>query len=94
MLASFRFKGKIVGSIFKPDIITDYALFADMMIKNDALFDEKCRSCVLFPSCDGGCTDLRNTKEDCCIPAKSMLEDFLDIRYLLWAQSRGIDGLH
>ncbi|WP_314748702.1 radical SAM/SPASM domain-containing protein [Tannerella forsythia] len=87
-------KDKIVGSIFKPDVITDYALFADMMIKNDALFDEKCISCVLFPSCDGGCIDLRNTKEDCCIPAKSMLEDFLDIRYLLWAQSRGIDGLH
>ena len=41
-------KDKIVGSIFKPDVITDYALFADMMIKNDALFDEKCKSCVLF----------------------------------------------
>jgi ABC-type bacteriocin/lantibiotic exporter with double-glycine peptidase domain len=29
----------------------------------------------------GGCTDDRNKSENVCIPAKSTLEDFLDIRY-------------
>jgi uncharacterized protein len=72
---------KIVGSIFDPHTITNYSLLSDMMIKDDGMSDSKCRSCVLFPSCNGGCMDEKNRKQDCCIPAKSMLEDFIDIHY-------------
>jgi uncharacterized protein len=43
--------------------------------------DNQCKACVLFPSCYGGCTDEKNKNENVCIPAKSLLENFLDIRY-------------
>jgi uncharacterized protein len=72
---------KIVGTIFDKQIITNYSLLSDIMINGDVLFDKKCRSCVLFPSCYGGCMDDKNRKKDYCIPAKSMLEDFIDIHY-------------
>jgi len=72
---------KIVGSIFEPHTITNYSLLADMMIKRDGILDSKCRSCVLFPSCHGGCIDEKSRNKDYCIPAKAMLEDFIDIHY-------------
>lgn len=72
---------KIVGSIFDPNTITDYSLLSDMMIMDDALFDNECRKCVLFPSCHGGCIDEKSRNKDYCIPAKSTLEDFIDIHY-------------
>jgi uncharacterized protein len=72
---------KIVGSIFDPQIITNFSLLSDLMIKGDAVLDNKCRTCVLFPSCYGGCVDDRSRNKDYCIPAKSMLEDFIDIHY-------------
>ena len=74
---------KIVGSIFVPYTITNYSLLSDMMIKDDGVFDNKCRSCVLFPSCHGGCIDEKSRNKDYCIPAKSMLEDFIDIHYTI-----------
>lgn len=52
-----------------------------MMIKDDGMLDNKCRSCVLFPSCHGGCIDEKSRNKDYCIPAKSALEDFIDIHY-------------
>jgi uncharacterized protein len=72
---------KIVGSIFDPNTITNFPLLSDMMIKGDVILDNKCKSCVLFPSCYGGCMDDKNRNKDYCIPAKSMLEDFIDIYY-------------
>ena len=73
---------KVVGSIFAPHTISNYSMLSDMMIKNDAIWDDKCKSCVLFPSCYGGCIDEKSRNRDCCMPAKSMLEDFLDIHYI------------
>ncbi len=72
---------KIVGNIFHPQIITNFSLLADLMIKGDVMSDDKCKACVLFPSCYGGCMDEKNRHQDYCIPAKSMLEDFIDIHY-------------
>lgn len=74
---------KSIGTIFSPNIFTDYGLFADLMLRNDSLNDEKCLNCVLFPSCDGGCADNREKGQDYCIPAKSMLEDMIDARYVI-----------
>lgn len=74
---------KIVGSIFESQTITNYSLLSDMMINGDSVLDTKCRTCVLFPSCYGGCMDDKNSNDDYCIPAKSMLEDFIDIHYLV-----------
>ena len=64
--------------------VTNYSLFADMMIGNDVIYDEECKNCVLFPSCYGGCSAHRKMKADYCIPAKSSLGDYLDIKYLQW----------
>lgn len=72
---------KIVGSIFDPNTITNFPLLSDLMIKGDVMLDNKCRSCVIFPSCYGGCMDDKGRNKDYCIPAKSMLEDFIDIYY-------------
>lgn len=74
--------GKIVGSIMEPATFTNYGNLADMMISKDVIFDKKCRECVLFPSCYGGCADLKCNNAECCIPAKKLLEDYLDIHYL------------
>lgn len=74
---------KVIGSIFDSQTITNYSLLADIMVHGDAILDTKCKMCVLFPSCYGGCMDDKNSKQDYCIPAKSMLEDFIDIYYLM-----------
>lgn len=42
-----------------PATFTNYGNLADMMISKDVIFDKKCRECVLFPSCYGGCADLK-----------------------------------
>lgn len=75
-------KEKEVGNIMSAQSIMDYSVLADKMIQNDVLFDEKCKSCFLFPSCSGGCTDHKNQQHNTCIPAKEMIEDFIDIRYM------------
>ncbi len=72
---------KSVGSIFGSQTITNYPLLSDMMITGDVLLDKKCKSCILYPSCYGGCIDEKNRSRDYCIPAKSMLEDFIDMHY-------------
>lgn len=74
---------KIIGSIFDPHTFTNYPLLSDMMISGDVVLDNKCRSCILFPSCYGGCMDDKGRNKDYCLPAKSMLEDFIDIHYLV-----------
>jgi len=73
-------KEKIVGTIFEKNIFTNIDYVADCMLKQ-GLFDEECKKCVLFPSCNSGCFDMREKNENYCIPAKSMLEDFLEIHY-------------
>jgi len=74
-----------VGSILDPNLISNFSLLADVMIyKRDPVFNQECQKCVLFPSCDGGCYDNKRLGKDFCIPAKSMLSDFLDIKYLQW----------
>lgn len=75
-------KEKEIGSILSPTIVTNFGLLADEMVKGDVLFDAECYNCVLFPSCYGGCTDMKvNTKKTECIPFKTMLEEFLEMRY-------------
>jgi len=75
-------KEKIVGSLLHPNVITNIGLLANEMIDGDVMFDNECKNCVLFPSCNGGCVDNKvNSKKTECIPFKSMLEDFLEIRY-------------
>ncbi|QZE13633.1 radical SAM protein [Halosquirtibacter laminarini] len=73
---------KKVGSIFGTQTITNYSLLSDLAINGDVLLDSKCKSCILFPSCYGGCMDEKQRNQDFCIPAKSMLEDFIDIHYV------------
>lgn len=75
-------KEKIIGDIFMNKDVVNFSLLADKMFKNDVLFDNECTSCVLFPSCNGGCTDLKNLHGEKCIIAKKHLEDFIDIHYL------------
>jgi uncharacterized protein len=72
-----------IGNIFDNQIFTNYDQLADMMLDGDILSDAECTSCCLFPSCNGGCSDLRKRGENICIPAKSMLKDFLEIHYLV-----------
>jgi uncharacterized protein len=74
-------KDKIIGNIHNKNIVSDVNNYVDAMLKNDCLFDTQCTSCILFPSCSGGCADMRRQGIISCIPAKSMLEDFLEIHY-------------
>jgi uncharacterized protein len=80
---------KIVGNIFNENIITNQNQLADMMLQGDTLFISECQECILFPSCNGGCSDLRKKNESVCIPAKSLLEDFLNIHYKLKTWQEG-----
>lgn len=73
---------KKVGSIFEQPTITNYSLLSNIMINEDVILDDRCKSCVLFPSCYGGCIDDKIRNKDYCTPAKSMLDDFLDIHYI------------
>lgn len=82
---------KIVGNITSTPIITNGGLLADLMLYNDSWNDDKCNSCVLFPSCFGGCTDNKMKNMDYCIPAKSMIEDILDIRYTINTKSSSLN---
>ena len=75
-------KEKIVGNIFEKNVITNFTELTKMMIDNDVLFDTKCKKCVLFPSCNGGCADIKDNNNNVCALAKSMLSDFLDVRYV------------
>jgi uncharacterized protein len=75
-------KDKIIGSIFHENVISNLNNFTDAMLKNDCLLDNICTSCILFPSCTGGCADMRTQGINQCIPAKSMLEDFLEMHYI------------
>jgi uncharacterized protein len=72
---------KVIGNIFDNQIFTNYDFLADCMLRYDMLFQSECTSCLLFPSCNGGCSDLRSKRENVCIPAKAALEDFLNIYY-------------
>lgn len=74
---------KIIGNILTPGLINNFELLSNLMMGNDSIFDKKCLKCVLFPSCDGGCSDIKSTKADYCIPAKSMIEDMIDARYVI-----------
>lgn len=77
-------KNKSVGNIMSPEIIQNHEVLANSMVDNDVIFDEKCIDCVLFPSCYGGCKDNKGIHAEYCIPAKSSLNDYLDIKYLQW----------
>jgi uncharacterized protein len=79
---------KIVGSIYEKNVISNIDKFADAMLKKDCIFDVQCTSCVLFPSCMGGCPDMKQQGFNQCIPAKSMLEDFLEIHYAVKTTNR------
>jgi len=76
-------KNKEIGTIFADKIITNGNNFANAMLGQDCLFDNKCTDCLLFPSCSCGCPDMRQQEINQCIPAKSMLEDFIEIHYLV-----------
>jgi uncharacterized protein len=72
---------KSIGTINADLEITNVDLYADYMINGDALFDVNCKKCVLFPSCNGGCADLKKLNKDYCITAKGNLEKYIEIRY-------------
>jgi uncharacterized protein len=73
---------KVFASVFDKHKIINLDSYANSMLKNDCLFDDVCTSCVLYPSCSGGCADMRQEGINQCIPAKSKLNDFLEIHYL------------
>lgn len=73
---------KVIGNVLAPNIITDIDRYATYILENDNLFDKDCHDCVLFPSCTGGCVDLRNLKQDYCMVAKSNLEKFIELQFM------------
>ncbi len=73
---------KSVGKIDSDLNITNADLYADYMVGSDSLFDEKCRQCVLFPSCNGGCADLKKLDMDYCLTAIGNLEKYIEMRYI------------
>lgn len=77
-------KNKSVGNITNQEIFSNFELLADSMIEGDVLFDKKCIDCILFPSCYGGCKEHRVSNKEYCIPAKYVLPDYLDIKYIQW----------
>ena len=78
---------KSVGSVFTKGINTN--LLARYLKGADNLEDEKCNTCFMFPTCNGGCPYLRianlydNTDHDYCHIAKENLEQFLEIHYVM-----------
>jgi uncharacterized protein len=70
-----------IGNILNENIFSNYDLLANTMLKHDILLDKQCHECILFPSCNGGCSNFRSLGENVCIPAKSSLEDFIEIHY-------------
>lgn len=86
-------KEKIIGNIHSDNIISNYGLLSNMMLNNNPIFDINCKECILFPSCDGGCANLKTRGEDYCIPAKSKLEDFLEIRYIVLQELKKKDNI-
>lgn len=78
---------KVIGNILAPNIITNINRYATYVLENDNLFDKNCHECVLFPSCTGGCVDLKNLKEDYCMVAKSNLEKFIELQFMQNSQN-------
>ena len=78
---------KVIGNILAPNIITDIDRYATYTLENDNLFDKDCHECVLFPSCTGGCVDMRNLKQDYCMVAKSNLEKFIELQFMYNSQN-------
>ena len=73
---------KSVGKIDSDLNITNADLYADYMVGSDSLFDEKCRQCVLFPSSNVGCADLKKLDMDYCLTAIGNLEKYIEMRYI------------
>ena len=79
-------KNMSIGNVIEENQF-DLSLYSKFMLANDSLFDELCQSCFLYPSCFGGCPDLRiknnifGGNDSVCIPAKENIEKFLDIYY-------------
>lgn len=79
---------KSIGYIDSDLNITNADLYADYMIGSDSLFDDKCRRCVLFPACNGGCSDLKNLNMDYCMTAIGNLEKYVELRYIYMTTSK------
>ena len=73
---------KIIGNILSPDIITHIDRYATMMLDSDSLLDKGCQDCILYPSCTGGCIDMKRLSQDYCMVAKNNLEKFIELQYL------------
>lgn len=75
-----------IGNLYNKPEFRNPELHADYLIEADSLFSKKCNTCFLFPSCWGGCPELRikNKKligDITCPPFKKNIEDFLEIHY-------------
>ena len=74
----------IIGNINNKKYITNDNLLIEFLIGNDYLTTPKCRSCPLFPICNGGCPyliikeKLYGEKYDRCHIAKNNLDKFLN----------------
>lgn len=73
---------KIIGNILSPDIITHIDRYATMTLDSDSLLDKDCQDCILYPSCTGGCIDMKRLNQDYCMVAKNNLEKFIELQYL------------
>lgn len=81
---------KSIGNI--NNTTCNYDLLAKYMVDFDVFEDEKCKNCVLLPSCGGGCAYERlkhkyeDSETDYCSPMLKNLDDFLKIQYLIDTQ--------
>lgn len=82
-------ENRTVGNICNENEIYDYGVLSEMMLEGDVILsDGKCKECVLYPSCDGGCAMDRNNKKEHCHLAKKHLEEILDLKYQIIASKR------
>lgn len=77
---------KAVSSLYSQKILNKKTLYR-YLNGNDNSNDLKCKNCILFPICDGGCQYLRidkmvnNSKIDVCHLAKDNIQEILETYY-------------
>lgn len=80
---------RTVGNICNENEIYDYGILSEMMLEGDVILsDERCKECVLYPSCDGGCAMDRSNKKEHCHLAKKHIEEILDLKYQIISSKR------
>lgn len=54
---------------------------SDYMIKSMAIFDNKCKNCILLYGCQGGCPNLKQNGNGQCPAFKSDMNNLLELHY-------------